>query len=118
MIKRNAWVNKYINRRNAWHIVIASLVSGCATVPDADKIAAIRAVNDTFRVEYEKILIENGTRVFNTRYDEAFVAMRVAMASIRMRTENQDQALGHLVVVAPAPLPLNDAEWRELIRGQ
>jgi hypothetical protein len=30
-----------------------------------------------------------------------------------MRTESQDSLLGHLVVAAPAPLPLDDGEWRK-----
>jgi hypothetical protein len=90
--------------------LLALYLAGC--VSDEDKIVAIRAVNDAFRIGYEKILTEKGTRVFKVRRDDAFTAMRVAMAGIRMRTESQDSLLGHLVVVAPAPLPLDDGEWR------
>lgn len=89
----------------------AVAVGGC--VSDEDKIQAITAVNAAFRVDYEKILASKGTRVFKIGRDDAFVAMRVAMAEIGMRTESQDSSLGHLVVVAPAPLPLDDGEWRK-----
>lgn len=90
--------------------LLAICVPGC--VSDGEKISAVRAVNEAFRIDYEKVLAERGTRVFAVRADEAFIAMRVAMAGLRMRTESQDASLGQLVVVAPAPLPLDDAEWR------
>ena len=96
--------------RAAGCALLALVVAGCVT--DEDKIVAIHAVNEAFRVDYERILADKGTRVFKVRRDDAFVAMRVAMAGIRMRTENQDSLLGHLVVAAPAPLPLDDGEWR------
>jgi hypothetical protein len=89
--------------------LLVVLLGGCVT--DEDKIQAIDAVSRAFRVDYEKILAEKGTRVFKIRRDDAFVAMRVTMAEIGMRTESQDSSLGHLVVIAPAPLPLDEAEW-------
>jgi hypothetical protein len=85
------------------------LLCGCVT--DEDKIHAIRAVNESFRIDYEKILADKGTREYKVRRDDAFVAMRVTMAGLGMRTESQDASLGHLIVVAPAPLPLDDGEW-------
>jgi hypothetical protein len=38
--------------------------------------------------------------------------MRVALAELGMKTEQQDLSLGHLGVAAKAPLPLTDDEWR------
>ena len=38
--------------------------------------------------------------------------MRVALAQLGMRTEQQDVMLGHLAVAAKAPAPLSDEEWR------
>jgi hypothetical protein len=84
--------------------------TGCAS--DAEKISAIKAVNDGFRVEYEKLLAEKGSRVYAVSRAEAFVAMRVTLAQLGMGTEQQDQVLGHLAVVANAPLPLSEDEWR------
>ncbi len=86
------------------------LLIGCAG--DQQKISAINAVNEGFRVEYEKLLAERGTRIYKVPRAEAFVAMRVALATLGMRTEQQDVSLGHLAVAAAAPLPLTDAEWR------
>jgi len=43
---------------------------------------------------------------------EAFVAMRVSLAQLGMRTEQQDQTLGYLAVAGNAPAPLSDDEWR------
>ncbi len=86
------------------------LLAGCAS--DAQKISAINAVNQGFRVEYEKLLADKGTRVFKASRGDAFVAMRVALAELGMRTEQQDMTLGHLAVAAAAPLPLTDEEWR------
>ncbi|MEO8311940.1 MAG: hypothetical protein ABI520_12260 [Caldimonas sp.] len=84
--------------------------SGCAN--DREKIDAIGALNEGFRSEYEKLLAEKGTRVFRVNRSDAFVAMRVALASLGMRTEQQDLTLGHLAVAASAPLPLTEDEWR------
>ena len=79
------------------------LLAACAS--DAEKISAINALNQGFRVEYEKLLAEKGTRLFKTTREDAFVAMRVALAQLGMQTEQQDMALGHLAVAAAAPLP-------------
>jgi hypothetical protein len=90
--------------------LLALGLSGCAT--DQQKMNAINAVNQGFRVEYEKLLAEKGSRTYKLSRPNAFVAMRVALASLGMRTERQDVTLGHLAVAAPAPLPLSDEEWR------
>ena len=90
--------------------MLTLLLAGCAS--DAQKISAINAVNQGFRVEYEKLLAEKGTRVFKASRTDAFVAMRVALAELGMHTEQQDVTLGHLAVAAAAPLPLTDEEWR------
>jgi hypothetical protein len=84
--------------------------AGCAS--DREKISAINAVNQGFRVEYEKLLAEKGARVYAVGRSEAFVAMRVTLAQLGMRTEQQDLSLGHLAVAGSAPAPLSDDEWR------
>jgi hypothetical protein len=83
-----------------------------ACAGDQQKINAIKAVNLGFKVEYEKLLAEKGSRVYKMSRADAFVAMRVALAQLGLRTEKQDLALGYLSVAAAAPLPLTDAEWR------
>ena len=62
--------------------------------------------------EYEKLLIERGTRTYRQNRADAFVAMRIALAQLGMLTEQQDLSLGHLAVAARAPVPLTDEEWR------
>jgi len=91
-------------------VLLAVLLAGCAS--DQQKINAINAVNEGFRVEYEKLLTEKGARVYKLGRADAFVAMRVALAELGMHTEQQDLGLGHLAVAAKAPLPLSDDEWR------
>ncbi|MGZ5204273.1 MAG: hypothetical protein ACXWIQ_18435 [Caldimonas sp.] len=90
--------------------LLAVALPGCAG--DAQKISAINAVNQGFRVEYEKLLLEKGTRTYRLGRADAFVAMRIALAQLGMQTEQQDLSLGHLAVAAKAPLPLTDDEWR------
>jgi hypothetical protein len=89
--------------------VLSGLLAGCAS--DQQKINAIGAVNAGFRVEYERLLAERGSRVYRHNRSDAFLAMRVALAGLGMRTEQQDLTLGHLAVAAKAPLPLSDEEW-------
>ncbi len=93
---------------------LALALAGCAS--DQQKINAINAVNQGFRVEYEKLLADKGARVYGLGRADAFVAMRVALAELGMRTEQQDMSLGHLAVAAPAPMPLTDEEWRAASR--
>ena len=78
----------------------------------ARKIDAITAVNQGFRIEYEKILVERGTRTYPMAVGEAFTGMRVTLAGLGMTTERQDLALGYLAVAGAAPLPLTDGEWQ------
>ena len=87
-----------------------ALVASCAS--DSEKVSAINAVNQGFRVDYEKLLAEKGSRVYPVSRAEAFVAMRVTLAQLGLRTEQQDMTLGHLAVAAAAPAPLSDEEWR------
>ena len=90
---------------------IGVVLAGCA-MSDARKIDAITAVNQGFRIEYEKILVERGTRTYPMAVGEAFTGMRVTLAGLGMTTERQDLALGYLAVAGAAPLPLTDGEWQ------
>ena len=53
-------------------VILAFALTGCAN--DQEKIAAINAVNQGFRVEYEKLLATNGTHRYKVSQAEAFVA--------------------------------------------
>jgi hypothetical protein len=101
-------------RRVVLAAACAAVLAGCAS--DQQKVNAINAVNQGFRVEYEKLLAEQGTRRFRVPAGEAFVAMRVTLAQLGMRTEQQDLSLGYLAVAGKAPLPLTDAEWQDASR--
>ena len=90
--------------------LFAIALVGCAN--DQQKIDAINAVNQGFRVEYEKLLAKDGSHIYSVSQAEAFVAMRVTLAGMGMRTVQQDVSLGHLAVEGAAPLPLTDEEWR------
>jgi hypothetical protein len=100
----HAWI------RVALGTATALLAAGC--VGDQQKVSAIQAVNEGFRVEYEKLLALRGTRVVPQKRNDAFLAMRVTLAGLGLRTEQQDVSLGHLAVAGKAPLPLSDEEWR------
>ena len=89
---------------------LALLLGACAS--DQDKKSAINALNEGFRSEYEKLLADKGSRTYPVGRGEAFVAMRVSLAQLGMRTEQQDQTLGYLAVAGNAPAPLSDEEWR------
>lgn len=96
----------------AWFAAVALLMSGCLPTKE-DKRCAVEAINQDFRAEYESILAKDGTRVYPVTRAEAYQAVRVSMARLRMTVEAQDPVLGFVSVYAAAPLPLTDEEWKE-----
>jgi hypothetical protein len=100
--------------RRRWRAVafcaaLLSAIGGCVSQPQVG--LAIGAVNRAFKVDYEAILAAKGTRVFAVPQAQAFEAMRLALRQLGMRSEVEDPLLGYLAVVAPAPLPLDKAQW-------
>lgn len=91
--------------------VLPILVAGC-TITAEQKAAAITGINQAFQAEYERILKENGTRVFQVRRDDAFVAMRATLPRVGMQVVDENPALGYLNARGPAPRPLDLPEWR------
>lgn len=90
---------------------VALLATGCAT--DDQIRGALIDVNNEFRQQYERILAENGTRVYKVKRQEAFNATRIALTRLAMRIGGQSEELGYLNVFAPAPIPLSPDEWRQ-----
>ena len=89
--------------------VLAIFVAGCVTLEQ--KRDAVNAINKAFRADYEAILVEDGSRVYNVARAEAYDAVRVSMARLGMIVETQDPVLGYVNVYAPAPRPLDQKEW-------
>jgi hypothetical protein len=92
-------------------VLLTVLLQACAT--QEQKIDAVKEVNAVFRKHYERILAERGTRVYRASVDDAFPALRTALARLGMRVADQAPGIGYLSVVGTAPSPLNDAEWRQ-----
>jgi hypothetical protein len=92
-----------------WCAALAMLLAGCAS--QSQIIDAVKAVNETFKSEYEAILAKDGTRVYNVTRAEAYDAVRISMARLGMTVEAQDPVLGYVNVFAAAPLPLSPDEW-------
>src|SRR5205085_8397705 len=95
--------------RRALCLGAAALLVGCAT--DEQKRNAINEVNAEFRSEYERILAERGTRLYRVRFDEAYSALRIALARVGMRVGDQSPSIGYLHVFGSAPAPLTKDEW-------
>jgi len=89
-----------------------ALLSGCAT--DQQRIEAITAVNQEFRLQYEGALSSKGTRGYALRRDDAFNAMSSALADLGMQPESVDPSLGFMSFYAPAPTPLSREDWRNV----
>jgi hypothetical protein len=96
-----------------WCVALAMLVAGCEILPLQKKIDAVNAINKAFRADYEAILVEDGSRVYQVARAEAYDAVRVSMARLGMTVETQDPVLGYVNVYAPAPRPLNQEEWEQ-----
>lgn len=86
------------------------LLGGCVT--DEQIVCAINAVNHDFRLEYERVLLEKGTRVYRVPRSAAYSAIQGALGRLGMQVADQSADIGYLNVRAPAPLPLNAQEWK------
>ena len=69
---------------------VAPLATGCAT--DDQIRGALIDVNNEFRQQYERILAENGTRVYKVKRQEAFNATRIVLARLAMRIGGQSRS--------------------------
>lgn len=99
--------------RHATIWVALALAAGCALSPE-QKRDAINALNAEFRVEYERILAVEGTRVFQTDRKTAVAAAQAAMTRLKLRLDDEVPALGFMNFSAPAPLPLTSEEWERV----
>lgn len=95
-------------------VLALAVAAGCAPLSQQQKRDAINALNGAFRVEYERILAADGTRVFKTDRKTALAAAQAAMTRLGMRLDEDVPALGFLSFSAPAPLPLTPAEWERV----
>ena len=92
-------------------LVVAGLLGGCR--PEDEKaIAAINAVNRHFQSCYEQALAQRGTRVFDISIQRALTAMDAAIKRLNMEVIESDRNIGYIKAVGPAPLPLDEWEWR------
>lgn len=92
-------------------LALCASLGGCVT--DTQKHSAITEVNDAFRRDYEQILNEKGTRTYPVRQSQAFAALRNALTRLGMHVVDESPEIGYLNVSAPAPRPLDAAEWRK-----
>lgn len=88
----------------------AVLAGGCVT--DEQITCAINDVNHDFRLEYERILLEKGTRVYRVPRTAVYSALQGALGRVGMQVADQSPDIGYLNVRAPAPLPLSAQEWK------
>jgi hypothetical protein len=91
-------------------LATALLASGCMT--DEQIIGALTDVNHDFRLEYERILLEKGTRVYRVPRGAAYSALQGALGRLGMQIADQSADIGYLNVRAPAPRPLTPQEWK------
>lgn len=92
-------------------LLLSVLISGCVSIQD--KRDAITAVNLEFRKEYERTLLEDGTRVYAIEPYVAMQAMQRILQQMGMRVETQDSTLGVARFAAKAPTPLTGEDWRQ-----
>jgi len=92
--------------------LLAALMAGCAS--DQSLADAAKAVSESFRVDYERILKERGTRLYPRRREDAVYRLRSAAQQLGMRIESYDIDLGYVRFSGPAPQPLTLREWGEV----
>lgn len=92
-------------------LCLAACLLVAACVSQETKRDAINDINAAFRVEYEAILARTGTRAFPVSTGVAFDAVNASFARLGLVIEQRSRGLGFISAEAPAPLPLNRAEW-------
>jgi hypothetical protein len=92
--------------------LLAVLLAACAS--NESLISAAKAVSESFRVDYERILKERGTRVYPRRREDAVYRLRTAALQLGMRIESYDIDLGYVRFSGPAPQPLTLHEWGDV----
>jgi hypothetical protein len=91
--------------------LLVMLLAGCAS--DEQVRALLTDVNHEFRMQYEQILAENGSRLYETKRQEVFNGLRNSLLRLKMRLNDQHPAIGYLNFSAPAPTPLDRQEWQK-----
>lgn len=97
------------------NVIILTVVASCAS--DSQKRDAVTEINHEFSQAYEKILQEKGTRAFPVSISLAIAAMAETLRSMDMQITLQDAGTGFLQASAPAPRPLDDAEWKRAVQS-
>lgn len=92
------------------------LLGGCREVDVTDpKVRdTVREINEVFQAGYVQVLAEIGTRRFQLTPSTAARAMRLALESLGFTTTMREGD-HYLAVSGPAPIPLDAAEWKDVI---
>lgn len=98
-------------RLKALCLAAALLAAGCAT--EEQIIGALNDVNHDFRLEYERVLLQKGTRVYKVPRGAAYAALQGALERLGMYVADQSPEIGYLNMRAPAPKPLDMQEWNQ-----
>jgi len=89
-----------------------------APPPSREKVAeAFTRLNAALKDAYERIIRERGTRTVAAPRAAAFDALHTGLTRLGMIVENRDAEIGVLTVAAPAPKPLDAAEWRTTVQS-
>jgi hypothetical protein len=89
-----------------------------AAPPTKEQIyEAFTRLNKALEDAYERILKQRGSRTIAAPRAVAFDALNTGLTRLGMIVENRDPDLGFLVVAAPAPKPLDAAEWRTTVQS-
>ncbi|HVP07951.1 MAG TPA: hypothetical protein VMT02_00390 [Burkholderiales bacterium] len=80
-------------------------------------VEAFTRLNKALEDAYERIIKERGSRTVPASRAVAFDALNAGLARLGMIVENRDPDLGFLAVAAPAPRPLDAAEWRTTVQS-
>jgi hypothetical protein len=92
-------------------LVAAALLATAGCISDSQVRGAITDVNHEFRIDYERILARKGARTYPVQRSTVYAALRSALMRLGMRVEGESPDIGYINVAAPAPAPLDSAEW-------
>lgn len=99
-------------RRFCFLVIFSATLSGCASLQEIDQV--LREVRREWKVQNDQLRREMGSRIVQATSGQVYEAALSTVNNLGFSITDQNREKGFVFAVAPAPLPLTDAEWEKV----